>query len=195
MIYRFLTVAPHVPAFLHNIPSAFLKIKFLWAISQGQSKVVYESSHRQSQEKHRTWEIAAIKAQTCWVATEQTIGKARGDFHLQSCRSDQGEGERGSAPWGSSNKPDTSKSLHMGNVCGRGTSLLLRKVSCQSRRLITMVGRGQFRWQKCLCLHFYCQTWIEFCTWPWPNTCLRSQIKFSPTVLMILFMFLHYELI
>lgn len=36
---------------------------------------------------------AAIKAQTCWVATEQTIRKARGDFHLQSFRSDRGEGK------------------------------------------------------------------------------------------------------
>lgn len=136
VIYRFLTAAPHVPVFLHKVPSAFLKIKFPQPFHRGEVNVVYESSHQQSQEKHRTWEIAAIKARTCWVATEQTIGKARGGFHLQSCRSDRWERGKGrSAPWGVSNKPDTSKSLHMGNVSGRGTSLLLRKVSCPSRRL------------------------------------------------------------
>lgn len=89
---------------------------------------------------------AAIKAQTCWVATEQTIRKASGDFHLQSFRSDRGEGkgERGSVPWGAGNKPDTSKSLHMGNLSGRGTSLLLGRISCESGRLITIVGLVQF---------------------------------------------------
>lgn len=31
-------------------------------------------------------------------------------------------GERGSVPWGLGSKADTSKSLHMGNLSGRGTS-------------------------------------------------------------------------
>ncbi len=53
----------------------------------------HNSSHQQWQQKHRTWEGAAIKALTCWVATEQTMRKARGDFHVQSFRLDRGEGK------------------------------------------------------------------------------------------------------
>lgn len=72
-------------------------------------------------------------------------------------------GERGSVPWGVGSKPDTSKSLHMGNLYGRGASFLLGRTSCEPWRLITIVGLGQFRWQKCLCLHFCCQTQAYLC--------------------------------
>lgn len=86
------------------------------------------------------------------MATEQTIRKATADFHLQSFRSRPRRGERGSVPWGVGNKPDTSKSLHMGNVCRRGTSLLLGRISCESGRLITIVGSRSSEKSACFCI-------------------------------------------
>lgn len=40
----------------------------------------------------------AIKALTCWVATEQTMREAR-DFHLQSFRRGEGKGEVFPGAW------------------------------------------------------------------------------------------------
>lgn len=65
------------------------------------------------------------------MAAERTTRKAGGDFYLQSPGSVGGGGGAGEVlPRGSGlgggNKTDTSKSLHMGNLPGRGTG-----VSCE----------------------------------------------------------------
>lgn len=156
--YSFLTVAPYVPVFLHKIPQPLWKFYSCEPFHQVKVSAAYESSHPQCQQKHRTWEIGSNKS-------SDTLGGNRADNQEGQRRFPSPElsvgsrrGERGSVPWGAGNKPDTSKSLHMGNLSGRGTSLLLGRISCESGRLITIVGMVQFRWQKCLCLHFCCQT-------------------------------------
>lgn len=64
------------------------------------------------------------------MEAERTIRKAGGDFRLQSNRVGyRGTGEvlpGGACVGEGGNKTDTSKSLHMGNVSGRGTG-----VSCE----------------------------------------------------------------
>lgn len=54
-------------------------------------------------------------------------------------------GERRIDPWGLGSKPDASKSLHMGNLAGRGHSFFLERTSCSPWRLITIVELGQLR--------------------------------------------------
>lgn len=71
--------------------------------------------------------MATVKAiaETRRVAAERTVGNASGEFPLQSPGSAIGGGRGGVLPRGAvrtvGNKADTSKSLHMGNLSGRGS--------------------------------------------------------------------------
>lgn len=150
MIHKFLTV------FLYKLPqSSLFSVTSLF--SRG-LKLVQPMHLPNSSGSRKTGheKCAAIKAETRWVSTERTMREARGDFHLQSFRSAWAEGKVCPGGWAVNQTPP--KSLHMGNLAGRGSCFFLGRTSCEPWRLITIMGSGQFRWIKCLRVHFCFQT-------------------------------------
>lgn len=160
MIYKFLTVAPWGLVFLLKIPYSSLFTVLVGGFTRSKSVqpvTLHTNNGSREQDMRKcgnlSWSVLGgsgadnEEGQRRFPPPELSLGLRRG--------------ERGSVPWGLGSKADTSKSLHMGNLSGRGTGLLLRRTSCDLWRLITIAGLGQFRRQMCLCPHFYCQTQIQ----------------------------------
>lgn len=99
------------------------------------------------------------------MAVAQTIGKAGGEFHFQSLGSVEG----GGLSRGAGCKTDTSKSLHMGNVSGRGTA-----VSCEFIGTDNNSGTEPVKVSKVLRLTFFFLLTVN------PETAFASDLLLFP---------------